>query len=307
MMNSKRFKRKSSGMTFNTSKNLFFWIVVSVMIIAPFSLWWLYVNWRTIFYGFQEFDITGDYTWGLGNFEWVFQQIAAPESELRLGIINTFKFWIWDACAIFPLTYLTSIFLYKKVKGYKVFKFIFFLPSIISSVILTSFFKFALQDGGPFMILVSKIAGEDLYLFQNSDTALQTLMAYNMWTFGSGFIMWVASFSRIPEEVLEYARIDGVNWWQEMIYMIFPLSTGYFFLRTFLLVLGIFNAGAPILLLTRGAYNTMTISYWQFINTLDTEVSQARVAAFGVCLSCISIPLSLIVRKITNKFETVEY
>ena len=298
---------KKIQITYKTSKIIFFWIVVSVMIIAPFSLWWLYVNWQTLFYAFQVFDISGEFEYGMANFEWIFQQISAPDSELRLGIINTFKFWLWDSLVIFPLTYLTSIFLYKKVKGYKVFKFIFFLPSIISAVILTSFFKFALQDGGPFMIVVSAIAGKDLYLLQNSDTALSTLMAFNTWTFGTGFVMWVASFSRIPEEVLEYAKIDGVNWWQEMIYMIFPLSTGYFFLRMFLLVLGIFGAGAPILLLTQGSYGTMTISYWQFINTLDTEASQARVAAFGLCLSCISVPLSLIIRKITNKFETVEY
>ena len=292
---------------YNVSRTIFFWVVASLLFIAPFCLWWLYVNYKTLFLGFQVYDYTGKFVYGFDNFKYVFNELGTEGSELLIGVINTFKFWLWDFFVIFPLTYVTSIFLYKKVFGYKTFKFIFFLPAVISPVILTSFFKFALMDGGPFMLLVSKIAGKDLYVFQNSDTAVGALMAFNTWTFGTGFVLWVASFSRIPQEVLEYAKIDGVKWWQEMFYIIFPLTTSFFSLQVFMKVLGIFGAGAPILLLTQGAYNTMTISYWQFIKTLDTDISQARVAAMGLLMTAISVPLSLIVRKITSKFETVEY
>ena len=292
---------------YNVSRTIFFWVVASLLFIAPFCLWWLYVNYKTLFLGFQVYDYTGKFVYGFDNFKYVFNELGTEGSELLIGVINTFKFWLWDFFVIFPLTYVTSIFLYKKVFGYKTFKFIFFLPAVISPVILTSFFKFALMDGGPFMLLVSEIAGKDLYVFQNSDTAVGALMAFNTWTFGTGFVLWVASFSRIPQEVLEYAKIDGVKWWQEMFYIIFPLTTSFFSLQVFMKVLGIFGAGAPILLLTHGAYNTMTISYWQFIKTLDTDISQARVAAMGLLMTAISVPLSLIVRKITSKFETVEY
>ena len=292
---------------YNVSRTIFFWVVASLLFIAPFCLWWLYVNYKTLFLGFQVYDYTGKFVYGFDNFKYVFNELGTEGSELLIGVINTFKFWLWDFFVIFPLTYVTSIFLYKKVFGYKTFKFIFFLPAVISPVILTSFFKFALMDGGPFMLLVSEIAGKDLYVFQNSDTAVGALMAFNTWTFGTGFVLWVASFSRIPQEVLEYAKIDGVKWWQEMFYIIFPLTTSFFSLQVFMKVLGIFGAGAPILLLTQGAYNTMTISYWQFIKTLDTDISQARVAAMGLLMTAISVPLSLIVRKITSKFETVEY
>lgn len=292
---------------YKTYRLAFFWTTMIVMVVIPFCVWWLYINWNTLFLGFQEFDAFGNFEYGLDNFKWVFAQFENWKEGLGLGIINTLKFWLWDFFVIFPLTYVTSIFLYKKVYGYKVFKFIFYMPGIISAVILTSFFKFALQDSGPFMEVVSMFAGEDIYVFQNSETALKGLMVFNLWTFGGGFVMWVASFSRIPEEVLEYAKLDGINWWQEMIFIIFPLTTSFFSLQLFMKFLGILSAGAPILLLTQGSYGTMTIDYWMFINTLDTEISQARVAAFGLLMTCVSVPLSLIVRTFTNKIETVEY
>lgn len=303
----KRRNNKDRLITYKASRLIFFWVTMTIMIIIPFCVWWLYINANTLLLGFKVFDSRGHWKYGLENFKWVFAQFETVSEGLGLGVINTLKFWAWDFFVIFPLTYLTSIFLYKKVAGYKVFKFIFYMPGIISAVVLTSFFKFALQDGGPFMEIVSKIAGKDIYIFQNSDTALKGLLVFNLWTFGGGFVMWVASFSRIPEEVLEYAKLDGVNWWREMIYIIFPLTTSFFSLQVFMKVLGIFSATAPILLLTQGAYDTMTIDYWIFINTLDTEMSQARVAAFGLLMTSISVPLSLIIRKITNKIETVEY
>lgn len=290
-----------------TNRLIFFWTTMFIMVIIPFCIWWLYINWNTLFLGFQVYDANGDFTFGIDNFKWVFSQFNTQGSVLILGITNTLKFWLWDFFIIFPLTYVTSFFLYKKIFGYKVFKFVFYLPGIISAVILTSFFKFALQDNGPFMRIISYIAGRDIYVFQNSDMAFKGLLVFNTWTFGGGFVLWVATFSRIPQEVLEYAKIDGINWWREMIYIVFPLTTSFFSLNLFMKFLGIFSAGAPILLLTQGAYGTMTIDYWIFINTLDTKTSQSRVAAFGLILTSISVPISLIVRKITNKIETVEY
>lgn len=305
--NEKSCKKKSKGLSFEAQRTILFWIISTVLIILPFCVWWLYINWNTLFLGFQVFDSDGGFSYGWDNFRWVLKQIKNWDEGLGEGIKNTLTFWLWDFFVCFPLTYLTSIFLYKKIKGYQVFKFFFYLPGIISSVVLTSFFMFALQDGGPFCNIISYFAGEKIYVFQNSDTAMKGLLFYNLWGFGGGFVMWVASFSRIPQEVLEYGRIDGLNWWGEMIHIIFPLTTSFFSLQVFMKFLGIFSATAPILLLTQGSFGTMTIDYWMYINTLDTDISQARVAALGLLMTSISVPVSLIVRKITNKIETVEY
>lgn len=305
--NVKTVTKHKKATAFKRRGTIYFWIVSIVLVIIPFLVWWLYVNASTLTLGFREYHSDGTYSYGFENFKWAIHELTNVESDLRIGVQNTIILWLCSTFIAFPLTYLTSIFLYKRVAGYKVFKFIFFMPSVISAVVLTSFFKFGFMDGGPLTELLKAITGEEIYLFQNSDTAMTGIIIYSLWTFGAGFVLWVAQFSRIPEDILEYAKLDGVNWWQEMTHIIFPLTTSFFSLQLFNMCLGILSADAPILLLTQGSYGTMTIGYWNYINTLGTDASQARVAAFGLLLTAISVPIALIVRHFTNKIEVVEY
>ena len=90
--------------------------------------------------------------------------------------------------------------------------------------------------------------------------------------------------------------------------LIFPtLSTQFIFVLT-----GIFSSSGPILLFTKGAYETTTLSYWIFEQvygggTYGGSGSYNLVSAMGLCFTLIGVPLILFARYLLNRVEDVEY
>ena len=115
-------------------KNLFVVGMLSVAMIH-FLVFWLYVNLSSILMAFKNVTLEGT-KWGFGNFKIMFDSFANPASELRGAFVNTMIFFSINLLVKLPLTFLCSYFLYKKIKFYKYYRFVFFLPSIISAVVL---------------------------------------------------------------------------------------------------------------------------------------------------------------------------
>lgn len=128
-------------------KNLFVVGMLSVAMIH-FLVFWLYVNLSSILMAFKNVTLEGT-KWGFGNFKIMFDSFANPASELRGAFVNTMIFFSINLLVKLPLTFLCSYFLYKKIKFYKYYRFVFFLPSIISAVVLTSLLKYMVNPGGP--------------------------------------------------------------------------------------------------------------------------------------------------------------
>lgn len=304
-----RFRRKSSRpRTMRQHRRvelIFIWSVLAMSLIQ-IAIFWVYGNASSIFLAFR--DETGpEITYGLQNFKYIFNELTNSASQLIISIKNTLIFFVFGFFVQTPLVYLFSYFIYKKIPGYKVFRFIFFLPAVLSAVVMTSFYKFMFSPGGPMSEIWRMFTGEAPIFFSNSDYALKLIVIYNIWSgVGPGLLYYVATFSRIPDDVLEYARIDGVNSWQEVRYFILPLTWPFFSTMLFISLTGIMGSTGPILLFTQGQYNTSTIDYWMYVNTTG-ETSLPYAAAFGLFLTCINMPIAILFRWLANRVETVDY
>ena len=282
------------------------WSVMAINIIA-LAVFYVYTNFSSIFMAFEEETETG-IKYSFFNFKYIFDEIANPVSQIRISIKNTLTFFVVSLLITMPLTYITAFFIYKKVPGYKVHQFIFFLPAVVSPVIMTSFFKFFLYPDGPVSQLWSIIFGTKAPIFfANSDWAMKVIVFYVVWSsIGPGILMYVASMTRIPEAILESAKMEGVTFWQEVIYFIIPLTWPFVSTMLFLSLCGIMSASGPILLFTQGAANTSDLGYWMYINTV-AEAQQPRAAALGLLMTAVNMPIALTFRKLANKVEDVTY
>ena len=152
-------------------KNLFIVGMLSIAIVH-FLVFWLYVNLSSILMAFKNVTIEGT-KWGFGNFKIMFDSFRNPTSELRGAFVNTMIFFAVNLFIKLPLTFICSYFLYKKIKGYKYYRFVFFLPSIISAVVLTSLLKYMVNPGGPLPRIYEMLWGREAPLFlADSDYAL---------------------------------------------------------------------------------------------------------------------------------------
>ena len=112
----------------------------------------------------------------------------------------------------------------------------------------------------------------------------------------------------IPNSTLESARLDGVGPWKELTNILIPLLMPTLSTLFLLDVIGLLSASGPILLFTKGEYQTTTISYWMFKLVYATgENAYAKASAAGMCLTVIMMPIIYLLRWLINRIDTVEY
>lgn len=285
------------------------------MLAVPLTnlvIFYFAVNINSVLMAFQE-NLGGKTVWSGYQFTRLFKELGMSDFIITEAIRNTLVFFLLGLLIINPLSLLLAYFLYKKIIGYRIFRFVFFLPSIISATVLTALYKQLIAPGGVVALVVEALGGSVPLLgyLATEGTALTAIVIYTLWTgFGVNIILFNGAMTRIPEEVMEYARLDGVGSGRELVQIIIPLiwptlST----IITFAFV-GIFTASGPILLFTKGQYGTYTISFWIYdlVQGVNKVINLEYASAVGLFFTLIGAPIVLIVRMLINKaVDAVEY
>ena len=87
-----------------------------------------------------------------------------------------------------------------------------------------------------------------------------------------------------------------------------PLILPFYATMAMLSVTGILDAGGAALLLTGGAYGTYDISFYLYKYTVSGTLNDQGIAgAVGLIKGAIVLPVALIINRLVNKVETVEY
>lgn len=283
--------------------------------IVPVINWlvnYVYVNVDSFFMAFTTKD--GGFT--LDHFVRFFNEMTNPESGLREAFRNTFLTFA-IIFVTYPFKVLVSYFLYKKVPGSSFFRIVFFLPGIIFSVALAMIFNKMIGVNGIIAQTVQKWLDLDYVptLLADSRFANTTVLLHMLWmNFPGDLIIWGGAFARIPEDVIESARIDGVTWWQEFTRITIPLVWPTVAMKMVLLFCGIFGAEGAVFLLTKGDYGTNTFSTWMYLQLLNNtgtyKTSNAfyYMSAVGLVITIIAVTISLTIRRYMDKvFDDVEY
>ena len=123
-------------------------IFICAMLAWPllhFFVFWLYVNANTFYLTFFRFDTAhGGYNWiGLERFGDILNSIFVnPDAQIINFVRNSLTVFPVQNFIMLPLSLLFAFFMSKKVPLSGAFRLIFFLPSIISTVVLALAFKY---------------------------------------------------------------------------------------------------------------------------------------------------------------------
>lgn len=281
--------------------------IVSMLAIPIISwlIFWLYGNFNMILMAFQT--PTGE--WTFRNFVTFWHDLTAPYSEVGVSVRNTFLYFGLNVLMILPIGTLIAFFIYKKIKGHKVFRVLIFLPAIIPTIVMVTAFKETIKPWGPLASLGIKFP--EAGLLADPNTATPTVMFYCLWTgFSSIMLLMCGAMARIPTELFEAAKLDGCGPFREFFSIVVPLIMPVLSMQIIFSLTGLLSASGPILLMTGGAAETSTLNYWIFINTQrGTAASGAYniVSATGLVFTFIAVPIIMLVRWLSEKIEAVEY
>ena len=288
------------------NQKVFIVIAVTIPVIS-FIMFWLIPKFNMLLQAFQvEDNRTGKYVFSLDNFKNFFIALKNPESIIVESVTNTLIAFVWSTFLKNPLCLLFSYFLYKKISGYKIFRWVFFMPSIISGVVVSGFVTSFLGVLGPLPKWVELATGVKPMFFQDERYAWNTLLVVNLWSgFGAQLLYYMSAMVRIPDEVVEAGRIDGLSIFGEFVYITIPLIWPTISTLLLLAFTGIWSADVGSLLYTQGQAGTSTLSFWIYENTVNANYNY--VSAIGLFFTTISIPLIIFVRWLTKKIDTVTY
>ena len=298
-------------------------VFICAMLAIPvlhFCLFWLYINIDTIFLSFQQLDMdSGKWLWAGGeNYSKLLQEFLREGSVLPRAVLNSFSIFLWNDFVIVPISLFCAYILYKKVPLNNVFKVIFFLPSIISVVVLTLAFSFMFDVTVGFVpelldtLGLGKLIPFDGY-FGDPRYAWWMILLYGLWSgIGYNIVLVSGAMARIPEEVIEAGKLDGLSLFRELFSVTIPMIGPTIGTLMLLGTTTIFTYFLQPQLLLGGSADVVggyTIALYIVNNVKGSGSAQmAMGATVGIICAVVGTPIVFLCRKAVDKaFPAYEY
>ena len=171
-----------------------------------------------IFYPIVDTFITSTYQWNgisadrkfIGIQNWI---TLLQDKSFWIAFKNNLIIMVLSIVIQIPLGLALATFLDFGGKKLTVFKVIWFIPLLMSSVAIGFLFTYALATNGGIVSTISGwFGGGNIDLLGNPKTALLTVIAVICWQFTPFYMVYfMAAFTNIPYDVFEAARIDGAT------------------------------------------------------------------------------------------------
>lgn len=285
-------------------KDLVFYCLMLALPVTQFCIFYIGVNVNSVLLSFKQYDNEGGYVWaGLSNFTALFAQFKSNPVFLN-SLKNSLIYYVVHVLIGSTLGLIFSYYIYKKQKASGFFRVILFLPSIIPVIVLIKIFSQFADSAVP--TLINKIFDVKMpNLLSDPSTQFPTIIFYNVWiSFGVSVLLYVNAMNTISESVLEAAKIDGITPLKEFLCIVFPLIYPTW---STLFTVGIANIGINQLNLysfygSEASYSVYTFGYYLFKNINGAPLRDyPRLAALGLCLSVVTLPIVLAARRLLVK------
>ena len=269
----RRVDEALSGLAFLSPNLLGFFIFFAFPLL--FSLWVSFFDWDTTnttrdFIGLENYIralsldfansaqsnagtevLKSDYQ-VLANLDWFGQHwvVGARDVEFWISLKNITVFLVLAVpLAVLPALVLSSV-LASKLPGMKVFRTIYFVPSVAGvigvSIVWGQMFDATIGWINYLLDLIGvSEAGQGQGWLTQPNTALLSMVIVFAWmSFGFNTVLYLAGHQAIPKELYEAAEIDGANTWQVFRRITVPQlrnTTFYVVITTSILALQLFD------------------------------------------------------------------
>lgn len=198
---------------FNFKKHLVhLFILPALLFYTLFQVYPIFSALLNSFYSFQGFH-RSEFI-GLQNFIILFTE--SPHKETFKNAIS--HNWVYFVVTFFSkivVSFILALLVYSKIRGKEFFKMIFFMPRLLSVIVVGFLFSLILNPSyGALNTLLSSI-GLDSWAkpwLGSMDTALYTVILVDSWnSIGFAMLIFLAGLMVIDKQIYEAARIDGAR------------------------------------------------------------------------------------------------
>ncbi|MEN8227954.1 MAG: sugar ABC transporter permease [Bacteroidota bacterium] len=275
--------------------------VLSYFLVSPYLVHLiLFVAFPVIFsvvLTFHKWNIISEMQLvGFDNYIRVFQ-----DRLFWKALVNTLTFLIIHIPLQIIIALVLAYFLDQKIffKGF--FRATFFLPVVISGVVVTMVWQqlYGLDSGLINKLLVNIGLGKVEWL-TNKNVAMISIAIMATWkNVGLYVILFLVGLQSVPQRYYEAADVEGANQWQKFRYITLPAINPTIFMVTILSTIGGFNLFIEPYIMTGGGPLNSTLSAMLYIYKQAFEYYHMGYSATLGLLFAFMITMVVVLQKYT--------
>lgn len=289
---------------FNYRKKIYYSIIYSLLAIMVIGFTFIFPIVKVFEYAFKDLRGVEAKFVGINNFVTLFKDQVFIDSLIHNFII----------LLSVPITIILALFfaiiLFEKLAGWKFYRFVIFLPYVLSITVIGVIFSYLFQKEGAinefFRLLHLNFLIKDW--IGSSNLSLWTIIFVMIWKdTGLGFIIIFARLLSIEKQLYEAADLDGVNWFQKHFYITLPQTKN---IIGFLLIFYIINRFSWIFVyiyvMTMGGPSTSTYIAEYYIYNKGFIFNNYSLASSAAVVLLLTVLIFVILNARLQKFSEVE-
>jgi multiple sugar transport system permease protein len=255
---------------------------------------------ETIYRSFTNWDgLTSSFI-GLQNFRLIAQNPVSNQV-----FVNSVIFLI-SVPLILAASVVTAVLIYERVLGWRVFRFLFFIPAVLSPVIVGALFSTFFLPSGLIDKMLSPVGLSNFPWLSTPWPARAVVILALVWTsFGFGMVVVLSSMATIDPALYDAAHIDGASWWTRLTRITLPMISGALqFLSVINVIYTFTSLFSFVYVITAGGpgFATTTVDYFTYVTSFENG-QFGYGAALAVLLFLIVLVLTIVQVKLFPRRE----
>ena len=268
------------------------------MVIPTFNVFRLSLFQRSTFNPNETFI-------GLKNFQMLLQDatfIRSMQNMLLLIVMVTI--FTMGTALVFA-----GILTREKLKGQNFFRIVFYIPNILSVVVISGIFSAIYDVDRGLLNSILNLLGTEGVLWKGEQPVITSLVIAMVWqAIGYYMVMYMASMASVPADLYESADLDGASRLVQFTQITIPLIwTNIRTTLTFFIISTINMAFLFVSAMTGGGPNNASnVALLYMYNQKNLGGGYGYAMAIGVVIFLVSFGLSALVNKVTER-EVLEF
>ncbi len=238
---------------------------------------------------------------GFDNFKRVFH-----DSLFWKAICNILLYTVMAVPLNVLISLLFAALVNSKVKGSKIFRVLFYLPSITSTVAASIVWLWLMNPAYGLLNNILRVFNlPEATWLTHSNTALISVTLITVWQgVGGNMIIFLAALQNVPTQLYEAAKIDGAGTLRIFVRITVPmLAPTMYFILTMTLI-GAFQLYDQVYVLTSGgpANSTLTPVYLIWQNSFGENAGPQ--AGYAAAQAFVLFVIIMVVTVIVRRFDT---
>ena len=267
--------------------------------IIGFLVFTLYPIIASLFYSFTDYNSYTITRVGFFNYAALFRDVFVSD-----GIRNTLFYVVLNVPLSTIVGILLALLLTQKTFGIKLYRTIYYLPSVVSIIAISFLWQWLLNETyGPINGFLALLGIQGPGWLTDTDWVKPALLIMSVWGVGGTIILYLAALNNVPQELYEAASMDGASAIRKFFSITVPCISPIISFNVLMGLIGGFQYFLPAYIMTAGGPGRASYFLGQVIyENAFRQNNMGYASAISWVLMIIVLCVTMIYIKISNRF-----